>query len=68
MRIKEGLNLKRQLIFGLSDSREIVLTGMDDPKALNMIEDEAINLAKHLNVSLEKKRGGANLKGRRYHT
>ena len=53
MRIKEGLNPKRQLLLGLSDSREIPLTGLEEPKALNIIEDEAIKLAKHLNVFLE---------------
>ena len=53
MRIKEGLNPKRQLLLGLSDGREIPLTGLEEPKALNMIEDEAIKLAKHLNVFLE---------------
>ena len=53
MRVKEGLNPKRQLLLGLSDSREIPLTGLEEPKALNIIEDEAIKLAKHLNVFLE---------------
>ena len=39
MRLKEGLNPKRRLLLGLSDSREIALTGLEEPKSLNMIED-----------------------------
>jgi hypothetical protein len=53
MRIKEGLNPKRQLILCLVDSREIPLTGIEQPISLNVIEEEAINIAKYLNVSLE---------------
>jgi hypothetical protein len=53
MRIKEGINPKRQLLLCLMDSREIPLTGIEQPIALNVIEEEAINIAKFLNVSLE---------------
>ena len=53
MRIKEGLNPKRQLFLCLNDAREIPLSGIDKPIALNKIESEAITLAKHLNVYLE---------------
>lgn len=53
MRIKEGINPKRQLLLCLSDSREIPLTGAEQPRALNKIEDEAITIAKYLNVFLE---------------
>jgi hypothetical protein len=53
MRIKEGLNPKRQLLLCLADSREIPLTGIEQPTALNKIEDEAITIAKYLNVFLE---------------
>jgi len=53
MRIKEGLNPKRQLLLCLIDNREIPLTGIEQPIALNIIEEEAITIAKHLNVSLE---------------
>jgi hypothetical protein len=53
MRIKEGLNPKRQLLLCLTDSREIPLTGIEQPRALNKIEDEAITIAKYLNVFLE---------------
>nr|YP_010596508.1 hypothetical protein PKF17_pgp105 [Chrysotila carterae]WAK83144.1 hypothetical protein [Chrysotila carterae] len=51
--IKEGLNPKRQLILCLRDNREIPLTGIDQPAALNKIESEAVMLAKYLGVSLE---------------
>jgi hypothetical protein len=53
MRIKEGLNPKRQLLLCLVDNREIPLTGVEQPVALNKIEDEAIKIAKYLNVFLE---------------
>jgi hypothetical protein len=53
MRIKEGLNPKRQLLLCLIDGREIPLTGIEQPVALNKIEDEAITIAKYLNVFLE---------------
>ena len=51
--IKEGINPKRQLLLCLTDSREIPLTGIEQPMALNKIEDEAIKIAKYLNVFLE---------------
>ena len=53
MRIKDGLNPKRQLLLCLTDNREIPLTGIEQPVALNKIEDEAITIAKYLNVFLE---------------
>jgi len=53
MRIKEGINPKRQLLLCLTDSREIPLTGIEKPVALNQLEDEAITIAKYLNVFLE---------------
>jgi hypothetical protein len=53
MRIKDGLNPKRQLLLCLTDNREIPLTGIEQPTALNKIESEAITLAKYLNVFLE---------------
>jgi hypothetical protein len=53
MRIEEGLNPKRQILLCLVDNREIPLTGIEQPVALNKIENEAITLAKHLNVFLE---------------
>ena len=53
MKIKEGLNPRRQLFLCLKDAREIPLTGIDKPVALNKIESEAIKLAKYLNIYLE---------------
>ena len=53
MRIKEGINPKRQLLLCLTDNREIPLTGIEQPVALNKIEDEAITISKYLNVFLE---------------
>jgi hypothetical protein len=53
MRIKEGINPKRQLLLCLTDSREIPLTGIDQQVALNKIDNEAIEIAKYLNVFLE---------------
>jgi hypothetical protein len=53
MRIKEGINPKRQLLLCLTDNREIPLIGIEEPVALNKIEDEAITIAKYLNVFLE---------------
>jgi len=53
MRIKEGINPRRQLLLCLNDGREIPLTGIEQPMALNKIEDEAITIAKYLNVFLE---------------
>ena len=53
MKIKEGLNPRRQLFLCLKDAREIPLTGIDKPIALNKIESEAIKLAKYLNIYLE---------------
>ena len=53
LRIKEGINPRRQLLLCLLDSREIPLTGLEQPAALNQIEDEAIRIAKYLNVFLE---------------
>ena len=53
LRITEGLNPKRQLLLCVKDGREIPLTGIDQPKALNTVENEAIDIAKYLNVYLE---------------
>ena len=53
MRVKEGINPKRQLLLCLTDNREIPLTGIEEPVALNEIENEAITIAKYLNVFLE---------------
>jgi len=53
VRITEGLNPKRQLFLSLQDNREIPLTAIDQPTALDKIEKEAVALAKFLGVNLE---------------
>lgn len=53
VRITEGLNPKRQLFLCLKDNREIPLTAIDQPAALDKIEKEAVALAKFLGVNLE---------------
>ena len=53
LRITEGLNPKRQLLLCIKDGREIPLTGIEQPRALNEVENEAIDIAKYLNVYLE---------------
>ena len=53
VRITEGLNPKRQLFLCLQDHREIPLTAIDQPPALDKIEKEAVALAKFLGVNLE---------------
>ena len=53
VRITEGLNPKRQLFLSLQDNREIPLTAIDQPAALDKIEKEAVALAKFLGVNLE---------------
>jgi hypothetical protein len=53
MRIKEGINPKRQLLICLDDGREIPLTGIEQPQALNKLENDAIAISKYLNVFLE---------------
>lgn len=53
VRITDGLNPKRQLFLCLQDNREIPLTAIDQPAALDKIEKEAVALAKFLGVNLE---------------
>ena len=53
LKIEEGLNPKRQLFLCLKDTREIPLTGIDQPVSLSKIEQEAVKLAQYLNVYLE---------------
>ena len=53
VRITEGLNPKRQLFLCLKDNREIPLTDIAQPAALDKIEKEAVALAKFLGVNLE---------------
>ena len=53
MVIKDGLNPKRQLFLSLKDNREIPVTGPGLVLTLTQIENEAVKIAKFLNVFLE---------------
>jgi|Transcript_21741 hypothetical protein len=53
VKVKDGLNPRRQLFLCLKDRREIPLTGIDQPVELTKVENEAVSLAKYLNVFLE---------------
>ena len=53
--IKNGLNPKREIYLKIKDKREIPLTRVGQPLILTEIEDKASNLAKFLDVTLEKK-------------
>jgi hypothetical protein len=53
VKVKDGLNPRRQLFLCLKDTREIPLTGIDQPLELTKVENEAVSLAKYLNVFLE---------------
>lgn len=53
IRIKDGINPKRQLLLCLIDKREIPLTGAEHLSALNELEKEGVRLAKYLNIFLE---------------
>ena len=53
MKLKEGINPKRQLVLCLIDNREVPLTRADQFVALNKLEEDAMQIAKCLNVYLE---------------
>lgn len=53
--IKNGLNPKREIYLKIKDKREIPLTRVGRPLILTEIEDKATNLAKFLDVILERK-------------
>ena len=53
LQIIEGLNPKRQLFIRLTDNREIPVSGVGRPIPLKIMEEEAITIAKYLNVFLE---------------
>lgn len=53
IRIRDGLNPRRQLLLCLTDGREIPLTAAGQLFSLTKVEAEAVNLAKFLNVYLE---------------
>jgi len=51
--IRDGLNPKRQLFLCLKDNRQIPLSGNKQPTSLSKVENEALTLAKYLNIYLE---------------
>lgn len=53
--IRNGLNPKREIYLKIKDNREIPLTRVGQPLILTEIEDKAANLAKFLDVILERK-------------
>ena len=53
MKLKEGINPKRQLVLCLIDNREVPLTRTDQFVALNKLEENAMQIAKCLNIYLE---------------
>ena len=53
--IKNGLNPKREIYLKIKDNKEIPLTRVGQPLILAEIEDKAANLAKFLDVILERK-------------
>lgn len=53
IKITEGLNPTRSLYLCLKDERKIPLTAVQEPIAISSLEEEAADLAKFLEVSLE---------------
>lgn len=53
IKITEGLNPTRSLYLCLKDDRKIPLTAVQEPIAISSLEEEAADLAKFLEVSLE---------------
>lgn len=53
LNIQEGINPKRIIYLCTKDEREIPLTQVDQPRSLEILETEASDLAKFLNIKLE---------------
>nr|YP_011006156.1 Photosystem I assembly protein Ycf4 [Dictyotopsis propagulifera]WAM63160.1 Photosystem I assembly protein Ycf4 [Dictyotopsis propagulifera] len=53
LKIQEGINPKRTIYLCTKDEREIPLTPVEQPCSLEILENEASNLARFLNVKLE---------------
>jgi hypothetical protein len=53
LNIQDGINPKRGIYLYTKDNRQIPLTGIQQPKPLFELENEAADLAKFLNVSFE---------------
>jgi len=53
IKVSEGLNPKRMIYLCLKDDRKIPLTPVQQPTAISMLEDQASDLAKFLELNLE---------------
>jgi hypothetical protein len=51
--IQDGINPKRNIYLYTKDNRQIPLTGVEQPRSLFELENEAAELAKFLKVRLE---------------
>nr|YP_011005600.1 Photosystem I assembly protein Ycf4 [Cutleria multifida]WAM62604.1 Photosystem I assembly protein Ycf4 [Cutleria multifida] len=53
LNIQDGLNPKRIIYLCTKDQREIPLTPVEQPRSLEILENEASELARFLNINLE---------------
>nr|YP_011007006.1 Photosystem I assembly protein Ycf4 [Phaeostrophion irregulare]WAM64293.1 Photosystem I assembly protein Ycf4 [Phaeostrophion irregulare] len=53
LNIQDGINPKRIIYLCTKDQREIPLTPVEQPRSLDMLENEASELARFLNINLE---------------
>lgn len=51
--IQDGINPKRSIYLCTKDQREIPLTPVEQPRSLQVLENEASELARFLNINLE---------------
>lgn len=51
--IEEGLSVKREIYLKMKDKREIPLTKVGQPLSLSKLEDQAVNIAKFLDLKVE---------------
>ncbi len=53
LKIQDGINPKRIIYLCTKDQREIPLTPVEQPRPLDVLENEASDLARFLNINLE---------------
>ncbi|CAM9096419.1 unnamed protein product [Sphacelaria rigidula] len=53
LKIQDGINPKRVIYLCTKDQREIPLTPVEQPRSLDILENEASDLARFLNINLE---------------
>lgn len=53
LKIQDGINPKRTIYLCTKDQREIPLTPVEQPRSLDLLENEASDLARFLNINLE---------------